>query len=77
MRSSLLKPMPHCPLYHQGPEGLALLEDLGRLLLLDMLLGNADRLPFPELGWRGNPSNVILGAPGVGVTLLGFREGET
>jgi hypothetical protein len=48
----------------QGPGGPALLEDLGRLLLLDMLLGNADRLPFPELGWRGNPSNIILGAPG-------------
>lgn len=30
-------------------------EDLGRLFTLDMLLGNADRLPCRELGWRGNP----------------------
>jgi len=29
-----------------------------------MLLGNADRLAFPDLGWRGNPSNVLLGAVG-------------
>lgn len=49
----------------QGPDSLPLLEDVGRLLLLDMLLGNADRLPFPDLGWRGNPHNVLLGAPGV------------
>ena len=42
----------------------ALLADVGRLLLLDLLLGNADRLPLPELGWRGNPANVLLGAPG-------------
>jgi hypothetical protein len=30
-------------------------EDLGRLLTLDMLLGNADRLHCDELSWRGNP----------------------
>lgn len=48
----------------QGPGAEPLLEDVGRLLLLDLLLGNADRLPLPELGWRGNPSNVLLGAPG-------------
>ncbi|KAI8470555.1 MAG: hypothetical protein J3K34DRAFT_509307 [Monoraphidium minutum] len=48
----------------QGAEPLALLEDVGRLLALDMLLGNADRLPCPELGWRGNGANVLLGAQG-------------
>lgn len=31
------------------------MEDLGRLFTLDMLLGNPDRLPCAELGWRGNP----------------------
>ena len=45
------------------------MEDVGRLLLLDMLLGNADRLPLPQLGWRGNPSNVLLGAPGAELLL--------
>lgn len=33
--------------------------DLGRLLLLDMLLGNPDRLPCAALGWRGNADNAL------------------
>ena len=33
---------------------------LGRLFLLDMLLGNGDRLPCEELGWRGNPHNALF-----------------
>jgi len=33
--------------------------DLGRLLALDLLLGNADRLAVRSLAWQGNPSNVI------------------
>ena len=32
---------------------------LGRLFALDLLLGNADRLPIQSLGWRGNPGNTI------------------
>eukprot|EP00927_Polykrikos_kofoidii_P056756 TRINITY_DN50834_c0_g1_i1.p1 TRINITY_DN50834_c0_g1~~TRINITY_DN50834_c0_g1_i1.p1 ORF type:complete len:808 (+),score=128.77 TRINITY_DN50834_c0_g1_i1:63-2486(+) len=32
---------------------------LGRLFVLDALLGNADRLSVKSLGWRGNSSNVI------------------
>eukprot|EP00438_Fugacium_kawagutii_P001855 Skav217731 [mRNA] locus=scaffold3421:4355:10802:+ [translate_table: standard] len=32
---------------------------LGRLFTLDLLLGNADRLPIQSLGWRGNPGNTI------------------
>jgi hypothetical protein len=57
----------------QGPDTLPLLEDVGRLLLLDMLLGNADRLPLPELGWRGNRSNVLLGAQGEqGLAMQGY-----
>ena len=30
-----------------------------RLFLLDMLLGNPDRLPCEALGWRGNPHNIL------------------
>eukprot|EP00927_Polykrikos_kofoidii_P073050 TRINITY_DN69124_c0_g1_i1.p1 TRINITY_DN69124_c0_g1~~TRINITY_DN69124_c0_g1_i1.p1 ORF type:complete len:689 (-),score=138.86 TRINITY_DN69124_c0_g1_i1:207-2273(-) len=32
---------------------------LGSLLVLDLLLGNRDRLPVTSLAWRGNPSNVL------------------
>jgi len=32
---------------------------LGRLLALDLLLGNQDRLPVGSLSWRGNPTNVL------------------
>lgn len=37
---------------------------IGRLLVLDMLLANADRLPVMSLSWRGNPSNILWAAPG-------------
>ena len=37
---------------------------LSRLFLLDMLLGNCDRLPCEELGWRGNPENVMYALAG-------------
>lgn len=40
---------------------------LGRLLVLDLLLGNADRLPMRPLSWRGNPTNVLWSShPGIG-----------
>ncbi|KAG1666974.1 hypothetical protein FOA52_004257 [Chlamydomonas sp. UWO 241] len=45
-----------------GP--VKLFEDLGRMFLLDMVLGNADRLPSIDLGWRGNPNNIMHGAQG-------------
>jgi len=35
---------------------------LGRLFVLDLLLGNADRLPVKSVGWRGNPSNILWSA---------------
>lgn len=35
---------------------------LGRLFVLDLLLGNADRLPVKSLNWRGNPSNILWSA---------------
>ncbi|KAK9816445.1 hypothetical protein WJX72_000348 [[Myrmecia] bisecta] len=34
--------------------------DLGRLFMLDMLLGNSDRLPCEALGWRGNIHNILF-----------------
>lgn len=33
---------------------------LGRVLLLDLILRNEDRLPCRELGWRGNPANLMI-----------------
>jgi predicted protein tyrosine phosphatase len=38
--------------------------DIGRLFALDMLLGNADRLPCQALGWRGNPENILCATSG-------------
>ncbi len=35
-----------------------------RLFLLDMLLGNADRLPCEALGWRGNAQNALYASAG-------------
>jgi hypothetical protein len=34
-------------------------EALGRVFVLDMLLGNPDRLPCQRLTWRGNPGMAI------------------
>ena len=36
--------------------------DFGKVLALDMLLGNADRLPCADLNWRGNSRNVLFGS---------------
>lgn len=33
---------------------------LGRVLMLDLVLRNEDRLPSRQLGWRGNPANLLL-----------------
>ncbi|XP_020521295.1 dual specificity protein phosphatase PHS1 isoform X2 [Amborella trichopoda] len=33
---------------------------LGRILLLDLVLRNEDRLPCRQLGWRGNPANLLF-----------------
>jgi len=48
----------------QGDGRAVLLEDVGRLFLLDMLRGNADRMPCADLGWRGNANNLLYGAAG-------------
>jgi hypothetical protein len=52
------------PLCWQGGAVGGLLEDVGCLFLLDMLLGNADRMPCADLGWRGNANNLLYGAAG-------------
>ncbi|URD92821.1 Actin-fragmin kinase, catalytic [Musa troglodytarum] len=33
---------------------------LGRVLMLDLILRNEDRLPCPQLGWRGNYANLLV-----------------
>ncbi|WOL12169.1 dual specificity protein phosphatase PHS1-like [Canna indica] len=33
---------------------------LGRVFMLDLILRNEDRLPCPQLGWRGNPANLLF-----------------
>ena len=35
-------------------------EALGRVLMLDLVIRNEDRLPCRELRWRGNPANLLL-----------------
>jgi hypothetical protein len=54
-------PLLHLPLL-QEPQRQQTCHDLGRMFLLDMLLGNADRLPCVDLSWRGNPGNVLFGS---------------
>lgn len=50
----------------QGPSRAQVFEDVGRIFVVDCVLGNADRLPCSDLGWRGNPSNIMVGALGAG-----------
>ncbi|XP_058786396.1 dual specificity protein phosphatase PHS1-like isoform X1 [Vicia villosa] len=33
---------------------------LGRVMMLDLVIRNEDRLPCPQLRWRGNPANLLL-----------------
>ncbi|KAL9329854.1 hypothetical protein ACSQ67_004857 [Phaseolus vulgaris] len=35
-------------------------EALGRVLMLDLVIRNEDRLPCRDLRWRGNPANLLL-----------------
>jgi hypothetical protein len=52
------------PAAFEGPAALRSIDHLGRLFCLDMLLGNADRLPCDALGWRGNPANLLFASVG-------------
>eukprot|EP01018_Ginkgo_biloba_P037189 Gb_03643 [translate_table: standard] len=44
---------------------------LGRILFLDLVLRNEDRLPCRQLGWRGNPANLLF------TEKLAFGNGAT
>ncbi|XP_073225124.1 dual specificity protein phosphatase PHS1-like isoform X1 [Cicer arietinum] len=35
-------------------------EGLGRVMMLDLVIRNEDRLPCHQLRWRGNPANLLL-----------------
>lgn len=35
-------------------------ESLGRILMLDLIIRNEDRLPCRQLGWRGNSANLLF-----------------
>ncbi|XP_024530549.1 dual specificity protein phosphatase PHS1 [Selaginella moellendorffii] len=54
-----------CPLHKYKPPVLTqaiarrIAGSLGRVLLLDLVLRNEDRLPCQQLGWRGNPGNLL------------------
>ncbi|KAL9265402.1 Dual specificity protein phosphatase PHS1-like protein [Drosera capensis] len=45
-----------------GSRGIAqkVASALGRILMLDLIIRNEDRLPCRELGWRGNSANLLL-----------------
>ncbi|GAB2221408.1 hypothetical protein Drorol1_Dr00012584 [Drosera rotundifolia] len=45
-----------------GSRGIAekIASALGRILMLDLIIRNEDRLPCRELGWRGNSANLLL-----------------
>uniref|UniRef100_A0A7S3ETZ8 Actin-fragmin kinase catalytic domain-containing protein n=1 Tax=Haptolina ericina TaxID=156174 RepID=A0A7S3ETZ8_9EUKA len=50
------------------PAGLpATARAFGRMLVLDMLLHNEDRLPCSDLRWRGNAGNILFSESGGGV----------
>lgn len=36
------------------------MESLGRILMLDLIIRNEDRLPCRQLGWRGNSANLLF-----------------
>lgn len=59
-----------CRAAFDPPSLVATAEQLGRVLVLDMVLCNPDRLPVAELGWRGNPNNLRCTAGGAGGELL-------
>ncbi|KAK7318328.1 hypothetical protein RJT34_03027 [Clitoria ternatea] len=46
--------------FESGESAERTLSDLGRVLMLDLVIRNEDRLPCRELRWRGNPANLLL-----------------
>ncbi|XP_044493243.1 dual specificity protein phosphatase PHS1-like isoform X2 [Mangifera indica] len=47
---------------------------LGRVLMLDLIIRNEDRLPCRELRWRGNPANLLLADKIASVTMDSLEE---
>ncbi|OMO94706.1 hypothetical protein CCACVL1_05877 [Corchorus capsularis] len=47
---------------------------LGRVLMLDLVIRNEDRLPCRELRWRGNPANLLLADKTSSTNLGSFDE---
>ncbi|CAM8926075.1 unnamed protein product [Rhodiola kirilowii] len=47
---------------------------LGRILMLDLVIRNEDRLPCRELRWRGNPSNLLLAHKLASVNMYALEE---
>ncbi|XP_038976631.1 dual specificity protein phosphatase PHS1-like isoform X1 [Phoenix dactylifera] len=47
---------------------------LGRVLMLDLILRNEDRLPCRELWWRGNPANLLIADKVASVNMDAWEE---
>ncbi|XP_031277233.1 dual specificity protein phosphatase PHS1 isoform X1 [Pistacia vera] len=47
---------------------------LGRILMLDLVIRNEDRLPCRELRWRGNPANLLLADKMASVSMDALEE---
>ncbi|ONM31723.1 Dual specificity protein phosphatase PHS1 [Zea mays] len=46
--------------FHSREAACVTASSLGRVLMLDLILRNEDRLPCRQLGWRGNPANLMI-----------------
>lgn len=58
MYGQALSRSPHA--FEAGPVAHGTARALGRVLVLDLLLRNEDRLACSRLGWRGNPENILF-----------------
>lgn len=47
---------------------------LGRILMLDLVIRNEDRLPCRQLRWRGNPANLLLANKMTSVDMNALEE---
>ncbi|XP_077241708.1 dual specificity protein phosphatase family protein isoform X2 [Tasmannia lanceolata] len=47
---------------------------LGRILMLDLVLRNEDRLPCRQLGWRGNSANLLFAVKGASANMEALEE---
>ncbi|GAB4860357.1 Very-long-chain (3R)-3-hydroxyacyl-CoA dehydratase [Ancistrocladus abbreviatus] len=49
-------------------------EALGRILMLDLVIRNEDRLPCRQLGWRGNSANLLIADKRASVKMDALEE---